>query len=115
MRSASKYQSRSAPRLSSSFLSGVLLHCVLVQVTVQKCWDEPKEHCTEKTVGVFLVESFTDVFLLQERVQKRVCSDVTQKALPKAEAKVETVKKALPSKAKATKKALPNAAPRYKW
>ena len=21
------------------------------QALVQKCWDEPKEHCTEKTVG----------------------------------------------------------------
>ena len=101
--------------MGSSFLLGVLLHCDSVQVTVQKCWDEPKEHCTEKTVGVFLVESFTDVFLLQERVQKRVCSDVTKKALPKVEAKVEAVKKTLPSKAKATKEALPKAAPRYKW
>ena len=64
-----------------------------------------------------MVESFTYVFFLQERVQKRVCSDVTKKALPKVEAKVEAVKKTLPSKAKAIKEAqaLPKAAPRYKW
>merc|ERR1712040_27626 len=65
------------------------------QALVQKCWDEPKEHCTEKT----------------ERVQKRVCEDLTVKTLPK----VEAVKKALPSKAKATKKALPKATPSYRW
>ena len=52
---------------------------------------------------------------MQERVQKRVCSDVTKKALPKVEAKVEAVKKTQPSKAKVTKEALPKAAPRYKW
>ena len=52
-----------------------------------------------------------DVSLLQERVQKRVCEDLTKKTLPK----VEAVKKALPSKAKATKKALPKATSSYRW
>ena len=52
-----------------------------------------------------------DVSHLQERVQKRVCEDLTKKTLPK----VEAVKKALPSKAKATKKALPKATSSYRW
>ena len=58
---------------------GILLFLVLffaIQVSVQKCWDELKEHCTQIKVG-FLVEFLLPAFR-QERAQKRVCSEATQ-------------------------------------
>ena len=78
----------------------VLFFCHRIQVSVQKCWDESKEHCTQKTVG-FLIEFLLPAFR-QERVQKRVCSEATKKRLPKA----ESMKKMLP-RTEAVKNVLP--------
>ena len=83
-----------------SIFLGVVFFCHPVQVSVQKCWDESKEHCTQKTVG-FLVEFLLPAFR-QERVQKRVCSEATKKRLPKA----ESMKKTLP-RTEALKNVLP--------
>ena len=53
LKSVNKCRRKSAIRLASCF-SWVLFFCHPVQVPVQKCLDEPKEHCTQKTVGISL-------------------------------------------------------------
>ena len=88
-------------------------------------------------LGIFL----TSISFLQERVQKRVCGEVTKKALPtieatkkvlptteatktvlpKAEApkqtlpKKEAIKKVLPKATEAIRKVLSTASRNYKW
>ena len=85
--------------------------------------------------------SLASIFFLQERVQKRVCGDITKKALPTAEAskkaspiteatkkvlpkaeapkqtlpKNEAIKKVLPKATEAIRKVLSTASRNYKW
>ena len=80
--------------------------------------------------------SLTSISFLQERVQKRVCGEITKKALPtieatkkvlptteatktvlpKAEApKKEAIKKVLPKATEAIRKVLSTASRNYKW
>ena len=75
--------------------------------------------------------SLASISFLQERVQKRVCGEVTKKALPTTEAtktvlpkaeapkqalpKKEAIKKVLPKATEAIRKVLSTASRNYKW
>ena len=72
-KSVNKCRGKSALRLAFCFSWCCFF---AIQVSVQKCWDELKEHCTQIKVG-FLEEFLLPAFR-QERAQKRVCSEATQ-------------------------------------
>ena len=122
LRSASKYQSKSALRLVSYFFG-----CHLLRSCTGYC-----PEVLGRVQGTLLSENgwydcrlLTSISFLQEHVQKRICSKatkkVTKRVLLKAEApkqalpKEEAIKKLLPKATEAIRKVLSKASHSYKW
>ena len=125
LRSASKYQSKSALRLVSYFF-GCRFIAILYMLLSRSAGTSPRNIALRKwLVSSYDCRLLTSISFLQERVQKRICSKatkkVTKRVLPKAEApkqalpKEEAIKKVLPKATEAIRKVLSKASHSYKW
>ena len=90
LRSASKYQSKSALRLVSYFF-GCRFIAILYMLLSRSAGTSPRNIALRKwLVSSYDCRLLTSISFLQERVQKRICSKatkkVTKRVLPKAEA-----------------------------
>ena len=121
LRSASKYQSKSALRLVSYFFG-----CRFIAILYRSAGTSPRNIALRKwLVSSYDCRLLTSISFLQERVQKRICSKatkkVTKRVLFKAEApkqalpKEEAIKKLLPKATEAIRKVLSKASHSYKW
>ena len=125
LRSASKYQSKSALRLVSYFF-GCRFIAILYMLLSRSAGTSPRNIALRKwLVSSYDCRLLTSISFLQEHVQKRICSKatkkVTKRVLPKAEApkqalpKEEAIKKVLPKATEAIRKVLSKASHSYKW
>ena len=121
LRSASKYQSKSALRLVSYFF-GCRFIAILYRLLSRSAGTSPRNIALRKwLVSSYDCRLLTSISFLQERVQKRICSKATKRVLPKAEApkqalpKEEAIKKLLPKATEAIRKVLSKASHSYKW
>ena len=108
LRSASKYQSKSALRLVSYFF-GCRFIAILYRLLSRSAGTSPRNIALRKwLVSSYDCRLLTSISFLQEHVQKRICSKATKKVTKRVLPKAEAPKQALP-KEEAINKVLPKA------
>ena len=98
LKSATRCQRRNAGRLVLPLHPFPLAHAAFVaQVPHQKCWDEPREHCTQKTVSC--TDLISKISCSGARGKEGLCANQEGSKLPQ-----EVVKKSTERRMKSTER-----------